>query len=776
MSDAPILSKYAQYLNKYKPDAQSTTSDYKKRLEELKKQIVSPVTQKNYIPQSKQQQLLTPASPINPSKLIMENQLQLDLKNIKKLQTQAQTQQQQAAAEEEIAQLQPKLQEYKPPIPSIAAVPDALIDPNRPELSAEIRQNLREADLPKWYKQLSFSLLQQPFIAVPKSTPKLPQNELVLERQLVCECCQILLGAKQTDVLFVVSNEQNCSVQIENSLSFQQKQTIQKIINQTISDRNSVIKHIQLYQDQNLSKMTRKFGNLLYEAVITLDKSIVSIQQSAQILLELDQNLTQIYFTYQILSSLVLSASNKQGAQLIQHLEEFYKDHAGLPHQKIVSYLLFEMLKFYAENLLFGFISSGKIPKNGEFLVENVEKSSDFQYFKLSSQQVHLLDPIASEIVILGRNQHILERLNVHRQDVAQSQTPQLLQLASNGLTSANLVRKINLDNPSPLYQFVQQHAKASQQLLLTALQSEHHLVATFHSINKFFLFAPSDLYQIFLETAQAELDKPKTQVNLIRLNNLFQLSAQTSSLKLDENIENVSISTSEMSFLQIFELVNYGKVSSQAPDSVPKILNSLQLNFRVSFPLSIVFNEEHFTVMNLVFRRFLRQKLVEITLNSTWKRLNELKVTRQSRRFNLLYRVLNKQLSFVNIFNFHTNLAVQQVQESFKTNMRLTASLDDFDNNLRDFQRQLIKRLKLTNQGTVKRTDRIFADCLVFCNFVEKNFSVETKEVVREKVQYRGGDALVVVIEQNRTALEKLEAEFDRKQLEWANEASFDE
>ena len=70
------------------------------------------------------------------------------------------------------------------------------------------------------------------------------------------------------------------------------------------------------------------------------------------------------------------------------------------------------------------------------------------------------------------------------------------------------LLRKVNIDKPTQLYQYIQGICQKSQNELLSVLINKFSLQAALSAALRFFLFQAADAYQIFLEQAASSLDQ----------------------------------------------------------------------------------------------------------------------------------------------------------------------------------------------------------------------------------------------------------------------------
>ncbi|KAK4238390.1 Spc98 family-domain-containing protein [Achaetomium macrosporum] len=184
------------------------------------------------------------------------------------------------------------------------------------------------------------------------------------------------------------------------------------------------------------------------------------------------------------------------------------------------------------------------------------------------------------------------------------------------------------LDNVNNAYA----HANESlMRLLLTA----HALPARLRSLKHYFFLDPSDYFSYFLELGASELRKPVRSVNIGKLQSLLDLVLRQpgSVVSLDPFKEDVKVEMNEITLTKSLQRVvsitgiEQGEalqpLSSNQPVEGDKNANgftSLQLDYAVPFPVSLVISRKTVWRYQALFRYLLSLRYLESQLSTTWQ------------------------------------------------------------------------------------------------------------------------------------------------------------
>lgn len=183
------------------------------------------------------------------------------------------------------------------------------------------------------------------------------------------------------------------------------------------------------------------------------------------------------------------------------------------------------------------------------------------------------------------------------------------------------------LDNVTNAYA----HANESlMQLLLTT----HALPARLRSLKHYFFLDPSDYFSYFLELGSSELRKPVKAVNTGKLQSLLDLVLRQpgSVVSLDPFKEDVKVEMNEITLTKSLQrVVNITGIEqgealqplSNTPVESDKNaigFNSLQLDYSVPFPVSLVISRKTVWRYQALFRYLLSLRYLESQLSTTWQ------------------------------------------------------------------------------------------------------------------------------------------------------------
>jgi gamma-tubulin complex component 2 len=183
------------------------------------------------------------------------------------------------------------------------------------------------------------------------------------------------------------------------------------------------------------------------------------------------------------------------------------------------------------------------------------------------------------------------------------------------------------LDNVNNAYA----HANESlMQLLLTT----HALPARLRSLKHYFFLNPSDYFSYFLELGHTELRKPVKSVNTNKLQSLLDLVLRQpgSIVALDPFKEDVKVEMNEITLIKSLQRVvnitgieqgeTLQPLTSQTLENDKNAtgFTSLQLDYAVPFPVSLVISRKTVWRYQALFRYLLSLRYLESQLSTTWQ------------------------------------------------------------------------------------------------------------------------------------------------------------
>ncbi|OTB19824.1 hypothetical protein K445DRAFT_313594 [Daldinia sp. EC12] len=186
------------------------------------------------------------------------------------------------------------------------------------------------------------------------------------------------------------------------------------------------------------------------------------------------------------------------------------------------------------------------------------------------------------------------------------------------------------LDNVNNAYA----HANES---LMKLLLTTHALPARLQSLKHYFFLDPSDYFTYFMELSASELRKPVKSVNIVKLQSLLDLVLRQpgSIVSMDPFKEDVHVEMNEVGLIKMLQrVVNITGIEqgeALQPLSNQPIENdknavgftSLQLDYTVPFPVSLVISRKTVWRYQALFRYLLSLRYLESQLATTWQTHN---------------------------------------------------------------------------------------------------------------------------------------------------------
>ncbi|TRX98335.1 hypothetical protein FHL15_000980 [Xylaria flabelliformis] len=186
------------------------------------------------------------------------------------------------------------------------------------------------------------------------------------------------------------------------------------------------------------------------------------------------------------------------------------------------------------------------------------------------------------------------------------------------------------LDNVNNAYAY-------ANESLMKLLLTTHALPARLRSLKHYFFLDPSDYFTYFMELSASELRKPLKSVNTAKLQSLLDLVLHQpgSIVSLDPFREDVHVEMNEVSLIKMLQrVVNITGIEqgeSLQPLSNHPIENdknavgftSLQIDYQVPFPVSLVISRKTVWRYQALFRYLLSLKYLESQLSTTWQTHN---------------------------------------------------------------------------------------------------------------------------------------------------------
>ncbi|PTB45388.1 uncharacterized protein TrAFT101_000836 [Trichoderma asperellum] len=292
-------------------------------------------------------------------------------------------------------------------------------------------------------------------------------------------------------------------------------------------------------------------------------------------------------------------------------------------------------------------------------------------------------------------------------------------------------------------------HANESlMQLLLTT----HELPLRLRSLKHYFFLDPSDSFSYFLELGSSELRKPVKSVNTSKLQSLLDIVLRQPGTvaSLDPFKEDVKVEMNEITLINNLQrVVNITGIESGQvmqpvtnqppiePDKNATGFTSLQLDYSVPFPVSLVISRKTVWRYQALFRFLLSLRTLESQLSSTWqthtkgvtwahKGVNQELETWKRRASTLRARMLiyvQQVLYFCtaeviepNWTKFMSRLKAKD--DTFDRKSGVNRTVDELMQDHVDFLDTCLKECMLTNSKLLKVNSKLMQSCSIFAAY----------------------------------------------------------
>ncbi|KAL1835429.1 hypothetical protein VTJ49DRAFT_6739 [Mycothermus thermophilus] len=313
-----------------------------------------------------------------------------------------------------------------------------------------------------------------------------------------------------------------------------------------------------------------------------------------------------------------------------------------------------------------------------------------------------------------------------------------------------------SFDDPRFLDNVNNAYAYANDSLMRLLLTS-HDLPARLRSLKHYFFLDPSDYFSYFLELGASELRKPVKSVNTGKLQSLLDLVLRQpgSVVSLDPFKEDVKVEMNEITLVKSLQrVVNITGIeqgetlqplaSNQPQPEGDKNANgytSLQLDYTVPFPVSLVISRKTIWRYQALFRYLLSLRYLESQLSTTWQthtrglawsyRSSAPAIEVWKRR---VWTLRARMLVFVQqLLYFCTAEVIEpnwqslmdrlQVKEedgggSPSPSMRVTRTVDELMQDHVDFLDTCLKECMLTNSKLLRIHSKLMQTCTIFATY----------------------------------------------------------
>eukprot|EP00614_Pseudopedinella_elastica_P033734 CAMPEP_0172622440 /NCGR_PEP_ID=MMETSP1068-20121228/120485_1 /TAXON_ID=35684 /ORGANISM="Pseudopedinella elastica, Strain CCMP716" /LENGTH=376 /DNA_ID=CAMNT_0013430603 /DNA_START=8 /DNA_END=1138 /DNA_ORIENTATION=- len=249
-----------------------------------------------------------------------------------------------------------------------------------------------------------------------------------------------------------------------------------------------------------------------------------------------------------------------------------------------------------------------------------------------------------------------------------------------------------------------------------------------------YFLMDQADLYVNFMDLAEEELRKEMRLVSKARVEALLQVAVQASvSGGSDPFRDDVSCAFAPYSMIQHLDAIhakdglahaaNHAATSNQMGAAL-KGIEVFMVDYKVTWPLSLVVSKRSITKYQLIFRHLFFARHVERCLKATWQgqqALKELDVRAAGgRSYCLRHRMLGFMQSIVYYFTYEV---IEPRWHEMETRVASSRTMDEVLSAHAELQDAILKECLLTNQELLKILTKIMTICLLFSEQMNRFF-----------------------------------------------------
>lgn len=216
----------------------------------------------------------------------------------------------------------------------------------------------------------------------------------------------------------------------------------------------------------------------------------------------------------------------------------------------------------------------------------------------------------------------------------------------------------------------IEQAYKFSSQALLDVLLKECNLSQHLETIKHYYLIDEEDWFiQFYTNTIENNclFRRKVNEIDLNKLNLLLTQSIALSASSDDRYRHNISCDFDEYTLNQHIQFIEQHTSSNNEPviiiNPIPEGIKPdenqpaellLKLNYKVEFPLSLLFTPDIMFKYQMIFRHLFYSKHVERQLNMLWIKQQEIKELNISKEMNNNYCLRQKMLHFIQNFNYY--------------------------------------------------------------------------------------------------------------------------
>lgn len=300
-------------------------------------------------------------------------------------------------------------------------------------------------------------------------------------------------------------------------------------------------------------------------------------------------------------------------------------------------------------------------------------------------------------------------------------------------------------------------HANRS---LLSLLITTHDLPARLKSLKHYFFLDQADFFPNFIDIAEKELAKPVNKGSKAKLQYLLDMalrqpgsSSSNDPFKEDVYIELVNTSVTDY----LLKIVNVTGMDPNDPmgggegtsekahggsSSRLSVMQGIQLDFKVPFPLSLVLSRKTIMRYQLLFRHLVEMKHIERTLNNAWADFNKSPEWYETSNIPEVEawkiktsKLRTKMFLFIQQMLYYSTLEVIEPNWSkFQDKLHDAPTADILMDQHVYFLDTCMKECMLTNEKLLKLQNRLFTACRLFGEYLPTRGKHTLQVLTRQK------------------------------------------
>ncbi|KAL2315838.1 Spindle pole body component alp4 [Schizosaccharomyces pombe] len=544
--------------------------------------------------------------------------------------------------------------------------------------------------------------------------------------------------------------------------------------NQSRIDPNFSLQTLRLYTLPT-SRSLRQVYLILRDLLLSMEKNASSSDDLG--LSNIDDLLEQLNEGNDISQVVNATRSKKKvckGGQVISFLTESLTKYAGDPvARKILTYLLREASRPYTK-MLNEWIHLGLVnDPYDEFMIKihkgitSMQLDEDYtdEYWEkryvIREDQVppQLLD-LQNKVLFAGKYLNVVLECRKGVNNLAS--------LNAKDDTQNQLLWPSTFDADNFTLNIMNAYVYANESLL-QLLQSSQSLYAHLYSLKHYFFLDQSDFFTTFLDNAQHELRKPAKYISITKLQSQLDLAFRQPGTitATDPHKEYVTVEVNQTSLIDWLmhivsisgleegtssqgnevwnesitkqadvgnETRNFESEHNRSTQGTSKVgsdkeingFETMQLCYKVPFPLSLILSRKAIIRYQLLFRYFLLLRHVEMQLENSWVqhsknsawRLNSSNAKiEQWKRNSWLLRT--RMLSFVQkIIYYTTSEVIETHWGKFMGELENARTVDNLMQEHIDFLDTCLKECMLTNSRLLKVQSKLLNTCAMFASY----------------------------------------------------------